>query len=74
MDCEGSRRRCTLFEQSLTVLPTIGFHHFRRGCGRGGGGGGGGGISSRVLEQQFCVSRVRKQIFTFSRRLKIEVV
>ena len=31
-------------------------------------------VSSRVREQQFCVSRVTKQIFTFSRFMKVEVV
>ena len=31
-------------------------------------------VSSRVREQQFCVSRVTKQMFTFSRFMKIEVV
>ena len=37
--------------------------------------GGGGGGSSRVRDQQlFCVSRVTKQVFTFSRFSKIEVV
>ena len=40
----------------------------------GGGGGQGRSVSSRVHEQQFCVSRVTKQIITFSRFLKIEVV
>ena len=38
-------------------------------------GGGAGGISSRVHEQQFCISQVTKQIFMFSRfSTKIEVV
>ena len=42
---------------------------------RGGGGGGGrGGVPSRVHEQQFCVSRFTKRIFTFSRFLRLEVV
>ena len=36
----------------------------------GGGQGGGGGVHL----QQFCVSRVTKQIITFSHFLKIEVV
>ena len=31
-------------------------------------------VSSRVREKQFCVSRVTKQIFTFSRFMKIEFV
>ena len=35
------------------------------GGGRDYGGGGGGGVSSGVHEQQFCVSRATKQIFTF---------
>ena len=44
-----------------------------RGAGGGGvrGGGGRGGkarrVSSRVHEQQFCGSRVTKQIIMFSR-------
>ena len=42
--------------------------------GEEGGGARGGNVSSRVHEQQFCVSRVTKQIITFSRFLKIEVV
>ena len=33
-----------------------------------------GGFSSRVHEQQFCVSRVTKQIFMSSHSSKIEVV
>ena len=37
-------------------------------------GEGQGGVSSRVHEQQFCVSRLTKQMFTFSRFSKIEVV
>ena len=41
---------------------------------RGGGGGARGGVPSRVHEQQFCVSRFTKPIFTFSRFLRLEVV
>ena len=39
-----------------------------------GGSGKKGRVSSRVHEKQFCVSPVTKQIFTFSRFSKIEVV
>ena len=45
-----------------------------RGGGGGGGGGARGGVPSRVHEQQFCVSRLTKPIFTFLRFLKLEVV
>ena len=38
------------------------------------GGGQGGGVSSRGHEPKICVSRIKKQKFTFSRFSKIEVV
>ena len=40
----------------------------------GGKEGGGGWVSSRVHKQQFCISQVMKQNFTFLHFSKIEVV